>query len=157
MNGQSFLYPLYGLLVLLLCWAVFTDLRERIIANWLNLAIAGLAPVMWWASGLAVWPQMAQQIGLGVAVFALFAVFFALGGMGGGDVKLLGALGLWFPLLTLVNFLLVMSILGGLLTLIVWVRHKWTKAEGAVEVPYGVAISIAGLWSIYERYLNHFA
>ena len=34
---------------------------------------------------------------MAAAVFGLFAVAFALGAMGGGDVKLIAALALWLP------------------------------------------------------------
>jgi prepilin peptidase CpaA len=156
MNGQPLLLILHGGLAILLCIAIATDLRSRIIDNWLNAMIALGAPIMWYAAGLVLWPDVATQIAIAIAVFALFAGLFALGAMGGGDVKMLGALALWFPLLPLVNLLIVMSIIGGLLTIGMLIHHKVSKAEGKIEVPYGVAISLAGLWSIYERYLNHF-
>ena len=151
---------LVGLLVALgggLLFASYTDLRSRIIENWLNLAIAVAAPLYWWASGLSLWPDVAIQLGLGLGVAAIFAAFFALGAMGGGDVKLLGALALWFPPIVFLWLLIVMSILGGVLTIIFLVRHKMAKKLGQPEIPYGVAISLAGLFTIYERYLNHFA
>jgi prepilin peptidase CpaA len=151
---------LIGLLAALgggLLFASYTDLRSRIIENWLNLAIAFAAPLYWWASGLSLWPDVAIQLGLGLGVTAIFVGFFALGAMGGGDVKLLGALALWFPPIPFLTLLIVMSLLGGVLTIIFLVRHKMAKNQGQPEIPYGVAISLAGLFAIYERYLNHFA
>src|SRR3546814_6703364 len=79
---------LLGTLVLLLVSAGIEDVRTREIANWKNAAIALIAPLWWVASGLAPWPDMAIQIGLAVSVFAVFALVFAMGWMGGGDVKL---------------------------------------------------------------------
>ena len=70
---------------------------RRTIPNGLNAAIASLAPLWWWAHGLPLWPDVAWQIGLAAVVFALFAGAFALGMMGGGDVKMIGALALWLP------------------------------------------------------------
>jgi prepilin peptidase CpaA len=156
MNGQSFLLGLHGVLAILLCVAVVTDIRSRIIPNELNIGIALLAPLTWIAAGLPVWPDMAIQIALALGVFVLFALFFALGAMGGGDVKLIGALGLWFPMLPMVWLLIIMSLFGGVLTIVMLIRHKVTKSEAKLEIPYGVAIALAGLWSINERYLNHF-
>ena len=98
-----------------------------------------------------------MQAALGVAVFAIFAGLFALGWMGGGDVKLLGALALWLPLVPLLRMLIAMSVLGGVLTLIVIAVHRFRKLETSPEVPYGVAIAAAGLWVIGEPYLNQFA
>jgi len=150
-------HALLAILAVLLLIAAVTDLKARIIANRLNLAIALLAPAYWWASGLAPWPDMAMQAALGVAVFAIFAALFALGWMGGGDVKLLGALALWLPLLPLLRMLIAMSVLGGVLTLIVIAVHRFRKLKTNPEVPYGVAIAAAGLWVIGEPYLNQFA
>jgi prepilin peptidase CpaA len=150
-------HALLAILAILLLVAAVTDLKARIIANRLNLAIALLAPAYWWASGLAPWPDMAIQAALGIAVFAIFAGLFALGWMGGGDVKLLAALGLWLPLVPLLRMLIAMSVLGGVLTLIVIAVHRFRKLETNPEVPYGVAIAIAGLWVIGEPYLNQFA
>jgi len=134
----------------LLVWAAVTDLRARIIDNWLNAVIALLAPVYWLASGLSPWPDMAIQIGLGLGIL------FALGMMGGGDVKLLAALALWMPAVTMVSLLVLMSLIGGVVTLISVIRHRTQRRTGPVEVPYGVAISLAGLWVISEPYINHF-
>lgn len=147
---------LLGLLAAALLTAAATDLRERIIWDRLNLAIALCAPAFWWATGLSPWPGMALQLGLGVAVFAMFAGLFAVGMMGGGDVKLLGALALWLPLGPLVEMLFWMAVGGGALTIVMIVWHRIRPAEGAIEVPYGVAIAGAGLWVLGTRYLNQF-
>ena len=90
----------YGLLIALaiaLVFAAFTDMKRRQIDNWLNAAIALGAPVFWWASGLSLWPDVAIQLGVALAAFAVFAGMFALRMMGGGDVKLLTVLALWVP------------------------------------------------------------
>ncbi|MFD1613020.1 prepilin peptidase [Sphingomonas tabacisoli] len=150
-------HVLLAILAFLLLIAAVTDLKARIIANRLNLAIALLAPVYWWASGLAPWPDMALQFGLAAIVFAIFAAMFALGWMGGGDVKLLGALALWLPVQPLLQMLILMSVFGGALTLAVIAVHKFRKLKTNPEVPYGVAIACAALWVISEPYLNQFA
>ncbi|OYW88732.1 MAG: peptidase, partial [Sphingobium sp. 32-64-5] len=89
-------------------------------------------------------------------VFGLFAVLFALGMMGGGDVKLLAAIALWFPWQALGLLLVLMAILGGVVTLVTVIHHRFTHREGQPEVPYGVAISLAGLWLIGERIIYQF-
>lgn len=144
-------------LVLLLLLAAVTDLRSRTISNPLNTTIALLAPVFWWQTGMPVWPDMAMQLALGVVVFLLFAGAFAMGWMGGGDVKLLGALALWLPLVPLVRMLLIMSVAGGVLTLVLVAVYRLRRIKAQPEVPYGVAIAFAGLWAIGEQYLYHFA
>jgi prepilin peptidase CpaA len=146
---------LLAVLALMLLTAAATDLRGRVIANPLNLAIALLAPAYWWASGMSVWPDMALQLALGLAVFAAFAVLFALGWMGGGDVKLLGALALWLPALLTLKMLVLMSLIGGVLTLAYVIAHRIRRAEQNPEIPYGVAIAAAALCVIGEPYFNH--
>ncbi|MES2172835.1 MAG: prepilin peptidase [Pseudomonadota bacterium] len=157
MNGEIFRLALLGALAALLIAAAITDLRSRIISNRLNLAVAALAPLWWLASGLDLWPGVAVQLLVGAIVFALFAALFAFGMMGGGDVKLLGALALWFPWQAVLSMIVLMAILGGLVTIVTVIHHRMTKRLGQPEIPYGVAISIAALWLLGERYFNHFA
>lgn len=155
--GEYFRFGLLAALGALLIVAAITDLRSRIISNRLNLAVAALAPLWWLACGLVLWPGMAIQLLVGALVFALFAALFALGMMGGGDVKLLGALALWFPWQAVLSLLTLMAVLGGVVTLATVLHHRLKKKPGQPEIPYGVAISIAALWLLGERYLNQFA
>ncbi|WP_420143572.1 A24 family peptidase [Sphingobium sp.] len=157
MTGEFFRLVLMGLLCALLIVATITDLRSRIISNRLNLTVAGLAPLWWIASGVELWPGVAVQLLVGAVVFALFAGLFAIGMMGGGDVKLLGALALWFPWQVMLALLVLMAILGGVVTIATVIHHRMTRKAGQPEVPYGVAISLAALWLLGERYFNHFA
>lgn len=157
MHGGIATSGLLAVLALLLLAAAVTDLRTRTIGNWLTGTVALLALPYWWASGLAPWPDMAAQIGLGAAVFACFALSFRLGMMGGGDVKLLAAVALWLPLGTLMPMLLVMALIGGVVTTVVMIGLRLRRFRPETEVPYGLAITLAGLWAVYERYLNQFA
>lgn len=157
MNGGILQLALIGLLGALLVAAAVTDLRSRTIANGLTGAVALLAPAYWLASGLSPWPEMAIQLGLGLAVFGLFAVAFRFGWMGGGDVKLLGALALWLPLFSLGRMIVAMALIGGVLTLAFVALHKLRKAAGPVEVPYGVAIACGGLFAVFQPYFQQFA
>lgn len=157
MFGGILAHVLVAALGCLLLVAVFTDLRSRTIEHWTNGAIALLAPAYWWAAGYALWPDVAIQIGLALGVFALFAAIYATGAMGGGDVKLLGALALWLPIIPLLNMLFIMAIAGGVITLIALIIHKIRKIKDKIEVPYGVAIAIGGLWVMSEHYFNQFA
>ena len=140
---------------LVLC-AAGLDMRWRIIPNWLTLAIALIAPLYWIASGLAFWPDMAWQILVGVACFGLFALAFAANMMGGGDVKLIGALGLWFPAIPMARLLVLMALIGGVVGLIYWIGHKLLKRNTALEIPYGVAIAAAALCTLWEPNINPF-
>lgn len=155
--GWNFLsWALPVTLGLLLVSAGIEDARVREIANWKNATIALLAPLWWLAIGIAPWPGMAIQLGVAIVVLALFCVAFHFGQMGGGDVKLIAALALWLPVTSLVHLVLVMSIVGGLITLVMLADHRLSKRSGSPEIPYGVAIAIAGLFALREPLLNHF-
>lgn len=155
--GEYFRLGLICLLGMLLIVASVTDLRARIISNRLNLAIAGLAPLWWIACDLPIWPGMAVQLLLALIIVILFTILFSMGCMGGGDVKLLGALALWFPWQALLSMITLMAMVGGGVTLVTVVHHRMTRRLGQPEIPYGIAISAAALWLLGERYLNHFA
>ena len=142
-------YGLLGGLAIALIIAAFTDIKSRKIANWLNATIALGAPVYWWATDMALWPDIAIQFGMAIATFAALCVLFAIRAMGGGDVKLLTALALWITPLMFMNLLLMMALLGGVLTLGFGVYHIMRRQKEKLTIPYGVAISCAGLWTIY--------
>ncbi|KEO90353.1 peptidase [Erythrobacter longus] len=144
----------YGLLIALaiaLLYAAFTDIRSRTISNWLNLSIAAVAPVFWWASGLSLWPDVAIQLGVAVAAFAVFAGMFAFGMMGGGDVKLLTALALWIEPTAFLQLLLVMALAGGALTIVMAIVHAMRQQKEKLAIPYGVAIAIGAFWILIPR------
>jgi prepilin peptidase CpaA len=145
-----------ALLAVAMLWAAIGDWRSRTIPNWLNGTIALLAIPFWWSIGLDLWPGVALQIGLAAAVFALFAIAFRFGAMGGGDVKMAAALALWLPFAGIVKLLVIMSIAGGVLTLAMLAAHRMAKAAGQPEIPYGIAIAFGGFWLIGERFLNQF-
>ncbi|UZK70889.1 prepilin peptidase [Sphingomonas sp. S1-29] len=154
--GDVFAWGLPIALAALLVSAGIEDVRKREIANWKNAAIALMAPLWWIAIGLPVWPGMAIQLGVALLVFGLFAAAFAAGMMGGGDVKMIAALALWFPLHSLLWLLVVMSLVGGALTLVMLIDHRRRNNAGQPEIPYGVAIACAALLTLGEPLFNHF-
>jgi prepilin peptidase CpaA len=157
MFNLPFTEILLGLLAVLLVVAAIIDTQTFTISNGLNAAIALLAPIYWFATGLDPWPGMAIQLAVAAGVFALFAITFFIGMMGGGDVKLAAALALWLPPAVTLKFLVLMSIAGGVLTVLVLVVHRLRRREGTPEIPYGVAIAFGGLAILAQRFLNQFA
>src|SRR5580692_6643294 len=83
----------YVPLLALLITAAVTDLRARRIPNWLtfSLVIAGLLQSFLAIRTVAPW---ASALGL-LAGFGLTFILFALGALGGGDVKLMAGVGAW--------------------------------------------------------------
>ena len=156
---------LLGLLAILLIVAAVIDVRTFTISNGLNAAVALLAPLYWWSIGLPLWPDAAIQVAVAAGIFALLAATFYMGMMGGGDVKLAAAIALWFKPITSLKFLIIMSLAGGVLTLIILLLHK-KRGKAPIdgdapavrpEVPYGVAIAFGALWILAQRFLNQFA
>jgi prepilin peptidase CpaA len=146
----------YGLLIALaiaLVFAAFTDIRRRQIDNWLNGAIALGAPLFWWSSGLALWPEVAIQIGVALAALVLLAGLFALKLMGGGDVKLLTVLALWVRPEVFVQLLVIMALAGGVLTIVMSAWHVMRRQRDRLAIPYGVAIAFGGLWVLATNYV----
>lgn len=146
-------YGLLAILAIALLIAAFTDLKSRKIANWLNAAIALGAPLFWWASSLTLWPEVATQIGIAIATFAVLSVLFALRAMGGGDVKLLTALALWIAPEHFLKLLVMMALVGGVLTLVFGGYHIIKRQRDKIAIPYGVAIAAAGIWVIASFYM----
>ena len=107
--------------------------------------------MFWWSSGLALWPDVAIQLGVAVVAFAFLCGLFAIKMMGGGDVKLLTALALWIDPLTFLQLLIVMAIAGGVLTLGMGIYHIFKRRKDRIAVPYGVAIAFGGLWVLYPK------
>jgi prepilin peptidase CpaA len=155
MQGGYFSYGLLAALAIALVFAAFTDLRRRQIDNWLNAAIALGAPLFWLASGMSL-GDVGIQLAVAAAAFAVLAGLFAMGWMGGGDVKLLTALALWIEPTGFMRLLVIMALLGGLLTIIFGGWHIARRNKHKIAVPYGIAIAAAGLWTLASQYLPAF-
>ena len=156
MFNATFTDLLLAALAAILVIAAVVDVRTFTISNRLNLTVAVLAPVYWASVALSPWPGVAVQLGAAATVFVLLAGAFYAGMMGGGDVKLAAGLALWFPPSGTIKFLILMSLGGGVLTLIVIAAHRMRKREGRPEIPYGVAIAFGGLAILAQRFLNQF-
>jgi prepilin peptidase CpaA len=105
--------------------AVAFDVRTRRIPNYLTLGAAGAALVYGFASGGFAGlghPALGWLLG-GV----IFFPFFALGGMGAGDVKLLAALGAWLGPAEAAWLALFASIAGGAVAVFVSLSHGYLR------------------------------
>lgn len=153
MQGGILTYALLGALATGLLIAAFTDLRRREIDNWLTAAIGLAAPVFWLTSGMSL-GAVGVQFAIALATFVILLGLFALNMMGGGDVKLLTALSLWIAPFWYLKLIIVMALLGGGLTLVFGAIHLARRKQGRVAVPYGVAISAAGLWVLASQHLG---
>jgi len=98
------------------------DLRNRRIPNYLTFGSAALAIL--YAAVTSGWDGLGVALAGWAVGIVLFMPFFLLRGMGGGDVKLLAALGAWVGPSTLLSIIFYTAIAGGVMALIVilWQR-----------------------------------
>jgi len=102
------------------CWF---DVRTRRIPNALTFPAAALGLIV---ATLAHGGQGAVTSAAGLLVgLTLFFPLFLLGGLGGGDVKLMGALGAWLGTSVMLGVAFYTSLAGGVLAIVLIVRHGY--------------------------------
>lgn len=131
--------------------ATIDDLRRRHIANWIPaVALAGGIAIQTFESG---WRGALAGVLGAAAGFGVFLIFYLLGGMGGGDVKLMAGFGAILGAGRLLEAAMWTAGVGGLIALgaVAWtaLRNRMRKQEGAPlradAIPYAPAIA-AGAW-----------
>lgn len=158
------------ILFVLLTVAVYMELKEGRIPNWLTLAgmAAGLLvaflhgqPVFWSSLG-----------GLLIGFGFLF-IFYLFNGVGGGDVKLMGAVGALLGAELIKPALFYTTFIGAFLAVMIFVWRKdfwlrvswglqnlvfWRQPEAkqltrlpAIKVPYGIAIATGCVLALLAR------
>jgi prepilin peptidase CpaA len=155
-------HVLQTLLVLVFPALVITgalrDVVSYTIPNWLSLALVAGFPLVALALGLPV-QTLGLHVGLGLLALVAGMAMFALGWIGGGDAKLFAAAALWLGWPSILPFLAVTGIAGGLLAVgLLNLRSPMLRAyvvrtppwfarlaEPGENVPYGVAIAIGAL------------
>lgn len=110
--------------------ACVTDLRGARIPNALTFpaALAGLA---WHASAVGTEGALMSVGGLGVGLL-IWLPLYAVGGIGGGDVKLLAAFGAWLGPGDTLHVALASAIAGGVFAVVVachrrYMAQAWTN------------------------------
>jgi prepilin peptidase CpaA len=103
-------------------FAAFTDLRRRQIPNWVSAAICvcGVAATAFGLTAIT-WGSLASGMALG---FVLIGPLYAVGGFGGGDLKLIIALGAVLGPWALLSVLAGMAISGGVLAAVAIARGQ---------------------------------
>lgn len=92
----------------------------------------------------------------GVVGFAVMLVIFFIsrGGMGGGDVKLSAAVGLWLGVEGTLLFLLLAFIMGGVISLLLLVSGVKSKGDA---IPFGPFLCLAAFVTVlYQPFLLNF-
>lgn len=139
-------------------FAAVSDAVSMTIANRLSLVLAGAFFVIAPFTGMAA-SEIGLHLAAGAAVLLVTFGLFALGGMGGGDAKLLAATSVWMGFnACLMKYVVVSALIGGLLTVVILIYRKSALADftrnspvlrhfanEAVGVPYGIALGLGGL------------
>jgi Flp pilus assembly protein protease CpaA len=128
--------------------AAVEDLWRRTISNWLCLAalVSGMAFHGW----IGGWRGVGESLLGAVCGFGIFLLFYLLGGMGGGDVKLMGGLGAVLGWSRALYAAFWTALTGGLLAAAVIGYAGWRRGANEVaatpqSIPYAPAIA-AGAW-----------
>ena len=133
--------------------AFVIDYKLQIIPNRLNLAIFEIGIMFTFLYGLsnvAITINMLLGMVAGGGIFLLITLigglFYGKEAMGFGDVKLMGALGLFFGLSNIIIITLVSFLIGAILSIVLLA----TKIKKSNEyIPFGPFIVIATFISIY--------
>ena len=165
--------PLFTALAVVVAVSAFSDLRSRTIPNW--LVMAGLAAGL--GGNLYFGRIVDSLLGFGVASIVYLA-FYALRAMGGGDVKLMAAVGAiagpsnWFIIFiftaifgclaalgallwngglarALRNLAYIVSFLGRGIAPYTMREELDVSSPSAVTLPHGVAIALGTILFIF--------
>ncbi|CAN7723290.1 A24 family peptidase [Mesorhizobium sp. LjRoot246] len=139
-------------------FAAISDMLSMTIANRVPVVLVVVFALVAPLTGME-WAAYGGHFAAGALVLAVTFGLFAMGGMGGGDAKLLAATAMWMGLnVNLVAYLVASTIIGGLLTFAIilyrksllaavtsrnpFLRHFADEENG---VPYGIALGLGGL------------
>lgn len=170
-HSSTPLASLSAALALVLVLAVWFDVREQRIPNWITVGGLVISLVLRGMMGPgALW---AGVLGAGSG-FSLGLLLFAAGAMGAGDGKLLATVGSFLGFEAFLRCLPLIGAFGGLLALAVTVRQgtllptllrfrelllylvsigrigerRTLATPGAVTVPYGVAVAAGAVTAL---------
>jgi prepilin peptidase CpaA len=139
-------------------FAAVSDMLSMTIANRVAVVLVATFALVAPFTGMD-WASYGWHFAAGGLVLLVTFALFALGGMGGGDAKLMAATALFLGFnMHLVEYLVISAFLGGALTVAIvayrnsalavftsrniFLRHF---ADDAGGIPYGIALGIGGL------------
>ena len=151
------MYWLLGLCALFGLLATAEDLWRRKVSNPIVLAafVSGVAAQATLNGLSGVWDSLLG----GVIGFAVFLIFFMLGGMGGGDIKLMAGFGAIIGSEQIVTAAIMAALVGGVMAL-AFVGVRWIKKKVGSDIagsalkssiPYAPAITAGVLLSFLSR------
>jgi prepilin peptidase CpaA len=151
-------------------FAAISDMLSMTIANRISIVLVATFALVAPFTGME-WSVYAWHFAAGFTVLLATFILFAVGGMGGGDAKLMAATAVYMGLgFNLMNYLVISAFVGGILTLLILVLRK--SPYGAIAgnniflrnfadekkgIPYGIALGIGGLVAYPDTYLMQWA
>lgn len=144
------------ILALLLLALSIGDLRYGLLFDWLNLLLF-VTGILYLAMNDLSWTMLSGAV-LGAGCLWLLR-WLTHGGLGLGDVKMMGALGIWLGAKFTVVALFLAFLGGGLLAFVLVLRKGFSRKQ---TMPFGPFLAMGGyiaflfgaeIWQWYEAYL----
>ena len=135
-------FPYIIIAISLLLWMTVTDFEQQVILDEMVVAFAlsGICYVL----HLQLPLKVHLLASLGGGCFFLFLAFISKGALGGGDIKLIAALGLWLGWKSLLSVILYGAIAGGVVALVLLLTKRIKRKQFLAYGPY-FALSAIGL------------
>lgn len=141
-----------------MAYAAISDMLSMTIANRVSLLLVATFLILAPLTGMT-WSDYGWHLAAGIVVLSVTFTLFAIGGMGGGDAKLLAATALWMGFgQELMQYLVYSAAFGGLLTMLILVYRRSplsvytghniflrNLADRDVGIPYGIALGLGGI------------
>jgi leader peptidase (prepilin peptidase)/N-methyltransferase len=141
--GVSLYTASYCILVSLLLTVSLIDIKYMIIPDVLNVVIAGIGIAVILHGNSFIWDKL---IGAAVGLIIFSLLTFFTGAMGGGDIKLMTALGLVFGVKGIL-FITIFSFIIGALVSAVLIAFKLKSMKD--KIPFGPFICMAAWLYIF--------
>lgn len=143
-----------------MAFAAVSDMLSMTIANRVSLLLVVTFAIVAPLTGME-WLDYGWHFAAAGLVLLVTFGLFAMGGMGGGDAKLMAATALWMGFgIELIQYLVAAAFIGGALTLAILAYRRSALAvftshnmflryfaDPKAGVPYGVALGAAGLFT----------
>lgn len=148
LSGPELCYILLAI-IFLLCFTI-TDYEQHVILNEMLLSFAVIGLCYTLQLNLTVSDHVLASLGGGLLFFLLAVV--GKGAIGGGDIKLIAALGLWLGIKPLVSVIIYGSMAGGIAALFLLLTKKIGRKQYLAYGPY-FALSAIGIFLKWLRVL----
>ena len=143
----------YLILTPMLLSTLVIDYKKQIIPNRLNLTMFEIGLVtafLYGISNIAITIDMLLGMVVGVVIFLIISLigslFYGKGAMGLGDIKFIGALGLYFGVANITVISIIAFLIGAIIGIVLLIgKHKKTDEY----MPFGPFIVISAFISIF--------